>query len=163
MSQGLAQRLQLQGVAIPIAIKTFGKKSHSHQAVRVEVMAYDIHGRHVGVIEAKVVPEFADVRAVSWVDNVKNFPYLSDIEVPVPFVGGECELLLGNNCARLIAPLEVRVLDRNNVPVAHRTRLGWSVAGPSKAIEDSPWAGEAAALLERKTLDQLHHVGANLL
>ena len=95
----------------------------------------------MGTIEVKVLSDFPDVRAVDWSKNVAQFEHTKGIEVLPPFLQGSCDLPLGNNCVRLISPQKVRVVDQNNVPVAHFTKLGWSGAGPTEWPKGSPLTG----------------------
>ena len=163
MSKSLADKLALSGAVIPIELKTFGGSNKVETALQVTIQSFDYQGKSTGPIEAIVMPTFAEVTAIDWRPLVDRFPHLSGIGVPEPFVKGECGLLLGNNCARLIAPKQVRVLDKNNVPVAHQTRLGWSVAGPSSPVQDSPWAEEALSDWESQLKQKLEQAQTSKL
>ena len=132
MSQDLAERLDLQGSIVPLVLKTFGSKPELKQAMEVKARIYDYQGRDLGVVEAKVVPRFAQVKAVDWSEGALHFEHLKGIDIPPPLLDGQCDLLLGNNCARLIAPTHSKVANENNIPIAHLTKLGWSIAGPTK-------------------------------
>ena len=90
------------------------------------------------------MPSFADITAVDWTEKVAEYPHLKEVTLVRPFVQGKCGLLLGNNCARLIAPEKVAFVNQNDLPVAHKTQLGWSIAGPTNWVQgSSPWTGEA--------------------
>ena len=64
MSKQMAERLCLQGVIVPLSLKTFGPKQHLSQVMEVKVRIFDHLGRDMGILEAKVVPNFADIQAV---------------------------------------------------------------------------------------------------
>ena len=102
-----------------------------------------------------MLPEFAEVKAINWKPLLKEFPHLEGVSPPEPFEEGECGLLIGNNCARLIAPQKTKTINENNVPVAHYTRLGWSIAGPSSPVQSTPWASEALMSLEEDLQSRL--------
>ena len=149
LSKEMASKLQLQGAIVPMTLKTFGPDQNFKEVVEVRLRIFDSNKKDLGFIHARVMPHFADITAVDWSNKQGNYPHLHGIEVPKPFAEGACDLLLGNNCARLIAPSRVEFVNENDSPVAHRTQLGWSVAGPSGSCKSSsPWSEDALCALK---------------
>ena len=64
--------------------------------------------------------------------DIKNLPYLSDIEVP-KIDTNNVMLLNGTDCPGAHIPLEVRSGNYDQ-PYAIRTRLGWAIRGPFGTI-----------------------------
>ena len=121
----LAKRLALTGVGTPLVLNTFGNSKRVDSAVAVQVHLWGVKGESFGVINALVLPEFADVRAY-------DYDHLQGIDIPSPVDDGSCHLLLGNNCGTLLAPLQkARMNGTENEPIAVQTSLGWSVTGPT--------------------------------
>ena len=156
LSRELADKLMLTGVAVPLTLKTFGAEEGVQEAVEVQLRIFDHEGQDRGKVVAKVIPKFADVKAVDWSRATLKYPHLQNITVPSPANNGECSLLLGNNCARLIAPEKVLFINQNNSPVAHSTQLGWSVAGPTVSPKPTcPWSTEGVEGLERNIKNKI--------
>ena len=61
-----------------------------------------------------------------------NIQYLLDKGVEVPHLEGEVGLLLGNNAALAMEPLQI-VNSQNGGPFAMKTRLGWIISGVENA------------------------------
>ena len=64
---------------------------------------------------------------IATVEDVQSWPHLNG--VPLPDVDAEIGLMIGVNCPRLLAPIEVRS-GSGNGPIACRTALGWVIYGP---------------------------------
>ena len=132
MEISLAKRLTLTGVGTPLVLNTFGSSKRVDSAVAVQVHLWGVKGESFGVINALVLPEFADVRAYDWPKHQHHYDHLQGIDIPSPVDDGSCRLLLGNNCGTLLAPLQkARMNGTKNEPIAVQTSLGWSVTGPT--------------------------------
>ena len=64
--------------------------------------------------------------------DIKNFPHLSDIDLP-KIDTKNVMLLIGTDCPGAHIPLEVRSGNYDQ-PYAIRTRLGWAIRGPFGTI-----------------------------
>ena len=128
-----AKHLSLTGVGAPLVLNTFGESKQINSAVAVQFHLWGAQGDGFGVINALVLPEFANVKAFNWSKFQCNFTHLQDIDIPQPVGDGECHLLLGNNCGHILAPLQkARMNAGENGPIAIQTKLGWSVSGPTR-------------------------------
>ena len=75
-----------------------------------------------------------DLEPSDW--NSKNYPHFKDIKFPDPIKGEKIKLLIGSSDQLLHASKEEVDLDDRNLPIARRTRLGWTAIGPHGPIKN---------------------------
>ena len=78
LSRELADNLMLTGVAVPLTLKTFGAEEGIQEAIEVQLRIFDHEGQDKGKIVAKVIPKFADVKAVDWSRITPNYSHLQN-------------------------------------------------------------------------------------
>ena len=131
ISKDLAEKMNLEGVITPINMQTLNSTNKIETASKVSVNIYDHTGTARGILEASVIPNFIKLDATDWSEKKNNFPHLKDVPIPKPFADRRCDVLIGNNCARLSITIDSAAIDRNNTPVAGKSVLGWSIGGPT--------------------------------
>ena len=133
MSDNLAKKMNLTGIIAPIDIQTLGSTNTIKTATKVLVNIFDHQGYAKGQLEAVVIPNFVSFFATDWNQYKAEHEHLKNIAIPKPFGDGKCEILIGNNCARLSITIDTSCIDENNKPVAAKSTLGWSIGGPTQA------------------------------
>ena len=153
LDKTIAEKLELTGTETPMTLETFGPDQVVKSALEVKLYVFDSQGKPKGQLEATVIPQFVDVRAVDWEERKAEFDHLKEITVQTPVNDGKCGILVGNNCARLFAPVEPAVMiNENNEPMAIKSQLGWSVAGPTFRVDvNNPWKREERRALLAKS------------
>ena len=81
--------------------------------------------------------------------NIKNLPYLPDIEVP-KIDTNNVMLLIGTDCPGAHIPLEVPSGNYDQ-PFVIRTRLGWAILGPFGTINAFAYSKKRSISRKRST------------
>ena len=148
-----------------MSIGTIGDTQELPTARAAKVYVRNADGEDLGHISVIIIPNFAQIKATDWNPLKKHFPHLRNLVTPRPAGDGSCKILLGNNCGRLFAPRQQATLqgELNNSPVAVKTTLGWSVAGPTiPGVETDPWDKHVVKTLIADDKVQAHMVVARL-
>jgi len=126
----LARALNLQGKPETLTLSTMENPSRKVKTQAVSIQVLNMDGQidlRMEVYTRPSLPISTEYRAT--VDDIEKRPHLRDIDfynAPLQ----EAELLIGQDYAEALQPLEVR-RDEDNLraPYAVRTALGWTVQG----------------------------------
>ncbi|XP_062567165.1 uncharacterized protein LOC134229426 [Saccostrea cucullata] len=127
--ENIARSLKVEGKKMNLDLTTMG-----HQQIKT---CYVISGLEICDISGMNVLELPPVYTqpvlpvsrtdVTSPEDIKNYSYLSDIELPV--IDGDVGLLIGVNVPKAMEPWEV-IPSIDNGPFAMKTLLGWVINGP---------------------------------
>ena len=143
-----AQRLGLIGEPTSIRLSTLTETSKSIQCRAIGgVRARAFRGGNpvdLPTLYTRLVLPFNRGR-IPTSTTVKQWPHLSKIHDCIPDMQAcDVGLLLGTNCFRALAPLEVISSSDQTVPYALRTELGWTTVGPAPTLEYSTLSAPAS-------------------
>jgi hypothetical protein len=127
-SRSLVDKLGITGNHVSYVLNTLEKSEEKlSEVVDLKICSLDksenLHLSHVYVVN--------DIPAKSMPVNVQLFPHLCDL--PVSLRSDQVDLLIGQDNAEALLPLEVKKGHKNE-PFAVRTIMGWSLNGPAKVL-----------------------------
>jgi hypothetical protein len=175
ISEDLAKKLEMKNVKGPVSrvITVMGGKrvKVSSNLVKFELSPIDppkILKKH-GVdektrfgMEAWTMSDVCGQSSlIDWNVKKKNFPHLKDLPIARIGKSEQIDVVLGTDVPGLLAVLESRVGPTIKCPIAHLTRVGWVIMGPSekgkhtKGIETSALSFRAQEFDPDDGLDRL--------
>ena len=134
-SASLLQKLGYRGQKTTLGITTLqGETSKQRTTVR-KLEVSDVQGQHRILIQevyaTSTIPMARD--CIVEAEDLKHWEHLKDIDVPVMSDSHEAEMIIGQDCPEVLAPLEVRRSNQpgvDNAPFATRTLFRWTINGP---------------------------------
>ncbi len=129
VDEQLALELQLKGSVVEMVTEGVGGTTTRRPTLITAVIVENAARTCGRTLPAQVLPSPAGTyRPVNWNVHKGKFPELRGKSFPTPVATGNVGILLGNQCAKLLASME-EVVTEGGV-VARRTPLGWTAAGP---------------------------------
>ena len=130
VSERVAKDLALKGEPIRTNIQGVGGHRIAQQSYSVELQIQSLTGPTKRNIRAQVLPTPAGtLMPTDWSKQKELYPHLKHIEFPTPVHTKGIDILIGQACPDLLASKE-EVTAGPTDPVARRTLLGWTAAGP---------------------------------
>ena len=128
-SSNLASKLKLKPQPANIQIDTLSHSSKINKFVTCELQSCDGSNRAT-LNNLLVVPDIP-ARNPRTTINLADYPYLSDLPLDHATQHIKADLLIGNDHADLLLPLDIRSNpDGGNHPYATLSYFGWALAGP---------------------------------
>ncbi|XP_060602645.1 uncharacterized protein LOC132755746 [Ruditapes philippinarum] len=126
----LIRKLNISSRPVTFQISTVNSTRNAIHGKEVDLTVSPISGESEvklhNVWTVKQLP--ISTRSAATADDIRNIPYLSDLNIPNVNVN-EVMLLIGTDTPVAHIPLEIRT-GSSNEPYAVRTQLGWAVRGP---------------------------------
>ena len=130
VSERVARDLALKGEPIRTNIQGVGGHCIAQQSYSVELQIQSLTGPMKRNIRAQVLPTPAGtLMPTDWSKQKEFHPHLKHIDFPAPVHTKGIDILIGQACPDLLASKE-EVTAGPADPVARRTLLGWTAAGP---------------------------------
>ena len=129
ISSRLSKKLKLKGKTVPFTLQTVhGRKEFESQLVTFELESLSKGYKHV-VQNACVVSDIPAMAPRQTVEH-RDFEHLANLDVGTIAAGAKADLILGQDNADVLVPLEIRSGPvGGNMPYAVLTRLGWVLNG----------------------------------
>ncbi len=131
----LAEKLGLTGKTVLACTEGVGGTITSYRTILATIRVGAAEQMNKTALTAQVMENPAgNYQPVDWTVRKHKFPHLQGLSLTPPVPRRGVEVMLGNAAPHLLASLE-EVAAQEGAPVARRTALGWTVAGPVEAEE----------------------------
>ncbi len=130
ISAEVAENLRLEGKKVVAHTEGVGGKVTSYDTLLAPVELLGEQGGAQLLLAQVMKKPAGNYKPVDWTKHQEAFTHLRPPPLPVPVSGRGINVLVGNAHPQLMASLEEVVAD-SGLPVARRTMLGWTVAGPT--------------------------------
>ena len=147
----LAEKLGLTGKTVLACTEGVGGTITSYRTILATIRVGAAEQMNKTALTAQVMENPAgNYQPVDWTVRKHKFPHLQGLSLTPPVPRRGVEVMLGNAAPHLLASLE-EVAAQEGAPVARRTALGWTVAGPVEAeeargLEDSVFRAHTAVV-----------------
>ena len=148
-SKNLVGLLNISGKAQSYNLNTLcGSESKMSEVVSLEVKSVD----NTEALYMSNVYVVTDIPTGTSQVNVDKYPHLQDLTLPGVKSGVSVDVLIGQDNAEALVPLEIRRGSRNE-PFAIRTMFGWCLNGSTGITYKIPGVQQTSILLKSKLVN----------
>lgn len=131
LSNRAGKQLELKGREDKATIRSFGGNESTLLARHCEVTIQSRDGKTDMTGGVTILKDPAGgLRATNWNEYRGNWDHLKGLKLHTPLGAGRVELILGTDWNYFLRALQEKYGERVSDPVATRSPLGWTVAGP---------------------------------
>ena len=139
MTESLQKEINAESTDVTLRLRTVGGTTFSNTSVAMGLIVSDMSGNNVIKLPKTYIKEEIPVshQQIPKPHILKQWSHLKELATKLPSYNNELEigLLIGSNCPTAMEPLQV-IPTEGNGPLAVRYRLGWTISGPCRVMND---------------------------